>query len=191
VSLRISSGKFRGRVLFAPQNKETRPSLASLRSAVFNICQQSIEGALFLDLFAGSGAMGLEALSRGAQKTYFIERNFAAIQCIKKNIELLEVETQAEILKGEAYSALEEAAKRGLEFDIIYMDPPYSLKDQEDNPLITKCIEIIEKQNLLREGGVLFIEEASYKKESHAMKKLLLKDRRKMGNCQLFRYMHG
>ena len=116
MSLRIVSGKFKGRVLQSPKGLKTRPTQESLREAIFNICQGSIVGAAVLDLFAGSGAIGFEALSRGASHVTFVEKDHAAIASIRKNIELLEVVHQASLFPQDALHVM----KRLAPFDFIF-----------------------------------------------------------------------
>lgn len=125
MTLRIIAGKFKGRILKIPKSSRTRPTQGMLREAIFNICQNEIEGALFLDLFAGSGAMGLEALSRGAARATFVEQNRQAIACIKENIKTLQVENQAALIPADVSLALTLLAKQKTQFDLIYIDPPY------------------------------------------------------------------
>ena len=89
MTLRIIGGKFKGRLIKTPKGEKTRPTSAILRKAVFDICQNQITDARFLDLFAGSGAMGLEALSRGASHATFVERDKHSVSCLKENLALL------------------------------------------------------------------------------------------------------
>src|SRR5580700_58901 len=100
--MRIISGKYRGRVLSAPKSKLTRPSSSLVRGAVFNILQDSVEGAEFLDLFAGSGLVGLEALSRGAKHATFVEKENNALVALTKNVKSLGVGAESTILRGDA-----------------------------------------------------------------------------------------
>jgi 16S rRNA (guanine966-N2)-methyltransferase len=127
MSLRIIAGQFKGRLLKAPKGPSTRPTQGMLREAVFNICQNEVEGARFLDLFAGSGAMGLEALSRGATHITLVEQNRQAIACIKENIQFLQVASQTTLIPTEAKRALSLLTKEGALFDIVYIDPPYDI----------------------------------------------------------------
>ena len=121
--MQIIGGEFKKRKLFAPKGDQTRPSKNMLRETFFNICFQRVEGAIFADLFAGSGAIGLEALSRGAKHVYFIESHKNAIQAIEKNIALLKVENRVTFLKGDVFNFLPKI--KGY-LDIIFSDPPYA-----------------------------------------------------------------
>lgn len=124
-----------------------RPTSSKLRGSVFNSLQDRIEGASFLDLFAGSGAVGLEALSRGASSATFIERDLTAIQCIRENLQRLKEE--ATILKMPVIHGLKRLNQR---FDIIYIDPPYALD-------IHPILELL-PPHLSREG-IVVVEQSS------------------------------
>ncbi|MBX7067100.1 MAG: 16S rRNA (guanine(966)-N(2))-methyltransferase RsmD [Parachlamydiales bacterium] len=144
--MKIIAGTFKGRNLKAPKSSTTRPTQGMLREAVFNICQNEIEGARFLDLFAGSGAMGLEALSRGASLAVFVEQNRQAIGIIKENISALQVESMAKVIPTNATRALQ--ILEGQKFDLIYIDPPYDLK-----------VDLTPVAGLLSPHGTVFLEE--------------------------------
>ena len=154
--MKIISGNYRNRLLKAPKGEKTRPTLAILRKALFDIVQSYIVDAHFLDLFAGSGLIGLEALSRGAAHTTFVEKERAALQAIKENIQALHVETQTEILPYDALRALRTCAKKRKAFDIIYIDPPYTLIER--TPILSDLLLFIDSHKLLRQEGALFIE---------------------------------
>ncbi len=147
MALRILSGAFKGRILKSPNEKTTRPTQGVLRSAVFNICQADLENATFLDLFAGSGAMGLEALSRGAKSSTFVEKDRKAAACIRENIALLGVSNRTEVFSLDALTALHKMTKP---FDIIYIDPPYDTN-------LFEIVETLLSRHLL--SSWLFIEE--------------------------------
>ncbi|MDB6081467.1 MAG: hypothetical protein JWO53_739, partial [Chlamydiia bacterium] len=123
--MHIIAGSFRHRKLVAPQGDKTRPTSSRLRETVFNICQGSIENTNFLDICAGSGAMGLEALSRGAKSAIFIDNNQQAIRAISKNISLCGVEKLTEIIYKDALGALKQLEQSNHKFDLCYLDPPY------------------------------------------------------------------
>jgi 16S rRNA (guanine(966)-N(2))-methyltransferase RsmD len=125
MTLRLIAGTFKGRLLKTPKGPSTRPTQGMLREAVFNICQNEIDSARFLDLFAGSGAMALEALSRGAAHATLVEQNRHALACIRENIAALQVEKQTTLIPYDANRALPLLTKQGALFDIIYIDPPY------------------------------------------------------------------
>ena len=183
MTLRIIGGVFKGRTLQAPQTDATRPTQGMLREAIFNICQNEIGGARFLDLFAGSGAIGLEALSRGASSATFVEQNHTAISCIKENIAALQVATQVHLIPNGAKKALELLAKQSAQFDLIYLDPPY------DTPFDLRLLV-----PLLAPNGTLFLEERHHPKQVHKpieFPGLKLKNSRRFGIAMLTIYTAG
>lgn len=151
--MQIIGGLYKSRLLVAPKGDQTRPSKNMLRETLFNICAPFIDDALFVDLFAGSGAIGLEAISRGARQVYFVESHKNAIDAIEKNIGSLKVEKQTAILKGDVFKNL---AKVSEKIDIIFADPPYS-KDPKES-LALKLLAYLEKHEVLKSEGIFFLE---------------------------------
>jgi 16S rRNA (guanine966-N2)-methyltransferase len=189
--MHIIAGLYRQRHLTTPKTCLTRPTSNRLREALFNICQQTIEGARFLDIYAGSGAMGLEALSRGAQSATFIDSHKDAIHCIESNIATLQVQDKTQLLRGEAFAMLKWLEKQGQTFDIIYADPPYrTLGSHTSLFLSAQIIQWIDTHHLLASEGLLFVEEdfQSQPQMEH-LEKLKLKDSRRMGHAALQQYL--
>ncbi len=124
--IRITGGEDKGKRINVPKGLQTRPSTDFLRQAVFNLLQKDIRHANFLDLFAGSGAFGIEALSRGATHATFVDQSAAAIACIRKNIDALDFRDRATILRADSTRWLK---KNSTQFDIAYIDPPYDRSD--------------------------------------------------------------
>ncbi len=122
--VRITGGIFRGRGIQTPDHQQTRPTQAKLRQALFNSLQSQIPDAKVLDLFAGSGALGFEALSRGAEFVVFVESSRSTFKLIQKNIDLLNVLEKTELL-GESVTSVIERLKRFAPFDLVLADPPY------------------------------------------------------------------
>ncbi|HEV3270264.1 MAG TPA: 16S rRNA (guanine(966)-N(2))-methyltransferase RsmD [Candidatus Rhabdochlamydia sp.] len=160
MSLRILGGTFRGRLLKSPKTKLTRPTLAVLRKAVFDILHNKIKDALFLDLFAGSGAIGIEALSRGASHVAFVDNNPLAIRCLKENIQLLQLEKQSSILLCSYKQALKQLLKKEIQFDIAYIDPPYELSLK--TTILQEVFALFDHSCLIKPGGIVFIEETTH-----------------------------
>lgn len=175
--MKISGGEFKGRTLKTPKGPATRPTKSILREAFFNICQHEIQGARFLDLFAGSGSMGFEALSRGAASVVFVEQNPNAIRCIRENIALLQMQTRAELLPADVFSALKRLEKRKDSFNLIYIDPPYD-KVAELAPLI---LQELKERALIAEHGTVFLEGPSRTKPLDCFSK-----ERTFGNARLY-----
>ena len=125
--MRIVAGSRKGHRIAAPKGADTRPTSDRVREAVFSILG-TVEGAAVLDLFAGSGAMGLEALSRGAASCTFVERDRAAARVIGANLEKLRL-TGAVVVTGDVASALRDERSRGRRYDLVLVDPPYDAWD--------------------------------------------------------------
>jgi 16S rRNA (guanine966-N2)-methyltransferase len=122
--VRVVAGTRGGRRLTAPAGRGTRPTSDRVREALFSILGD-VEGLRVVDLFAGSGALGIEALSRGAASAVFVERDPRAARAVRTNLEALELE--AAVLVRDAVAALEDAARRGDQYDLAFLDPPYGL----------------------------------------------------------------
>jgi 16S rRNA (guanine966-N2)-methyltransferase len=160
--MRIIAGKFKGASLKSPKGLDTRPTPSRLREMLFNIVQHKIEGCIFLDLFAGSGLMGFEAISRGAKTATLIDNNFHSIQCIKSNVKQLGLTSEIQVFKSDVIKCLERYAKQNKQFDIIYVDPPYEteiLYDKKTLLLSTLVLNLVDSARLLTPNGLLFIEE--------------------------------
>jgi 16S rRNA (guanine966-N2)-methyltransferase len=123
--MRVIGGEFRSRVLKSVPGLDVRPTPDKLRESLFSIIAPQIEGRIFADLFAGSGAVGIEALSRGAARAIFVETNRAAIQAIRANLKALGLEARSSVLQLRATQALP-----GLRADIVFLDPPYPMESE-------------------------------------------------------------
>lgn len=183
--LQIIGGTFKKKKLKSPKGLSTRPTSSRLREAVFNICQQEVVGSRFLDLFSGSGAMGIEALSRGADLAVFVDKDKLAVDCIRSNLKTLSLEKQARVVMGDAAAFLSQFGT----YDIIYVDPPYTEKGAEIC-YSHQILFAIDQSQLLAAGGMLFIEEGSvWKPEVEALKSLHLKNSRKVGRSMLHQFL--
>jgi 16S rRNA (guanine966-N2)-methyltransferase len=123
--MRVIGGEFRSRVLKSLPGLDVRPTPDRLREALFNILAARIEGAVFADLYAGTGAVGIEALSRGAAQAIFVEQKHAAVQVIRENLKTLGIAARAEVRHGRATAVIPR-----LEADIVFLDPPYPLEKE-------------------------------------------------------------
>lgn len=188
--MKIIGGIYRNRNLVTPKGLEVRPSASRLREALFNICQTYIEGAQFLDLFAGSGAIGFEALSRGAKSVTFIDNSRESIRTIQQNAKSLDVENQVKILLGDTFELLERLSQQDQSFDIIFADPPYHSKGQDNISYGEKILTELDHRSLLSDQGVLFLEESSSAlPENFSFKNISLKSKRRMGRSLLLEYI--
>lgn len=146
--MRVVAGKHRSRPLISPKNRDVRPTTDMIKESIFNIIQNDVVGSKFLDLFAGSGAIGIEAISRGADKVVFVDNSKESIGIIKQNLQMLKEESQ--VIFGDYEYALTRL-KNG-EFDIIFLDPPYSFKD------IATILDKIKENNVLSSSGIVIFE---------------------------------
>ena len=163
--LRIIAGSLKNRLLRVPKGSQTRPTSNMLRESFFNICQTYIEEALFLDLYSGSGAMGIEALSRGAAKATFVDACKESIVCIRENLKLLDIENRSEIVTTPVEQALKRFVKQGRKFDLIFADPPYSTKltkSKNNKAESLLVIQFLNENQLLESQGRFFVEEGDF-----------------------------
>jgi 16S rRNA (guanine(966)-N(2))-methyltransferase RsmD len=130
--MRIEGGTALGRVLQTPGGKNTRPTDGRTREMLFNSLGERVVSARFLDLYAGSGAVGLEALSRGAEFVVFVEQEHAAIRALRQNLKILGWEEKALVWGGNVRSALPKLDENGEKFDLIFADPPFTLPKEAD-----------------------------------------------------------
>ena len=146
--MRIIAGKYKGKILSEFELSSTRPTSDLVRGAIFNILGEKVNGSTFLDLFAGTGAMGIEAISRNAKQVVFVDNNQESINLIKKNTSFLK-ENNYKIKKCDCFEALKELSAQQYCFDVILIDPPYK------TDLAEKCIKQIIKHDLLQNSGVV------------------------------------
>ncbi len=149
--MRVIAGKYGSRPLRAPRGMTTRPTLDQTREALFNMLQGRTEAARFLDLYAGTGAVALEALSRGAQRAVLCDQSRAACACIRENIRSLGCEAQARLLEMPDIRAIALLAREGMRFDLVYLDPPYAMN-------LTQAMTLIVRSDLLAPGALLITE---------------------------------
>ena len=146
--IRITGGENRSRLLETPNTTLTKPTMDKVRAAVFNALGDSVKNSRVLDLFAGSGSYGFEALSRGAKFATFVDSSFEAIKAIKKNAANLDREN-VEILNKDVLAFLEQNSQ---EFDIIFADPPYKLD------VYKEMVETLIRRNILSSNGIIVLE---------------------------------
>jgi 16S rRNA (guanine(966)-N(2))-methyltransferase RsmD len=131
--MRVIAGKYKSRRLEAPQGMQTRPTSDRLRETLFNVVSPRVNDSVWLDLFAGSGAIGIEALSRGARSVYFVETASSAARTIRKNLHSLQIEEGFEVIERDAGVALRMLDSQAVSCDFIFLDPPYrKMADYED-----------------------------------------------------------
>lgn len=130
--MRVIAGQYRSRPLSAPPGRHTRPTSDRLRETLFNVLAARVEGSLFVDLYAGSGAVGIEALSRGAREVVFVEQAPPALQTIRANLSLLKIHAGYALESFSAAAAIKRLATQGREVDILFLDPPYEAAEEYD-----------------------------------------------------------
>ncbi len=130
--MRIIAGDAGGRLLTAPKGMDTRPTQDKVKESLFSILRNDLADARVLDLFAGSGALGLEALSRGADYAVFADKARAAQDCVQKNIQALRMETRTRLLRCHWKMALKKLEEEGEHFDLIFLDPPYRMEGADE-----------------------------------------------------------
>ncbi len=144
--MRVISGKCRGRRLLEPPGREVRPTTDQVKEAMFNIIQFDVEGRRALDLFAGTGQLGIEALSRGARECVFVDVSRDSLKLVRENLRRCELE--APVIQCDAESFL----RRGERFDLIFMDPPYGMG------LESAALEAVKAFDILSVGGIMVCE---------------------------------
>lgn len=176
--MRVIAGTARSLPLKTPEGKDTRPTTDRIKETLFNMLQTQIPGSVFVDMFSGSGGIGIEAISRGASKAYFVENAPKAISCIEQNLVFTKFTEHAIVLKQDAASALHSIREE--EVDIIFMDPPYEQEHEKrvlaqlsQMKYVTEDTLIIVEASLdtdfsyLEEYGFVLEREKKYKTNKH------------------------
>ena len=178
--MRIIAGERKGHTIFAPKGLETRPTSDRVRENVFNIVAPWIEGARVLDLYAGSGAMGLEALSRGAAAAVFAEADPEAVRVIERNLDRLRL-TGATVLRLNASTALAQEVAAGRKYDLVLADPPYAMTDYT---ALSRYLP-----GVLADDGLLVLESAA--KTEPDIPGLAVRTTRKYGSTRVTVFEHA
>lgn len=179
--MRVISGKARGTKLSSIESLSTRPTLDRVKESLFNIIQNNLRGAVVLDLFAGSGQLGIEALSRGADKAYLCDINRDAVKMIKQNLEKTKLKDKAVVINEDYKKALR-ILNTNEKFDIIFIDPPY-----KEDISVDSIIDIIHESRL-KENGIMIIETDEIERDLREINKIeniKIIDQRKYGRASL------
>jgi len=156
--MRVTGGALKGRRLLAPKGAEIRPMRDQVRAALFNVLGDLVRGSRFLDLFAGTGSVGIEALSRGAEHAVFVDRDPQAIKLIKENLENLDLVGRATVRREDVFVALERLHRQGRKFDLVFIGPPYGKN------LAHQTLKRLSELDLLTQEAVVITE--IFKKEA-------------------------
>jgi 16S rRNA (guanine966-N2)-methyltransferase len=148
--MRVVTGEAKGRKLKAPKTMGTRPIIDRVKTALFDILSTEVEDARFLDLFGGTGSVGIEALSRGASHATFIEMNYKVLQLLRENLQITRLADRAETLHGDAFKFLQSA--QGRAYDIIYVAPP------QYHEMAARALQLLDGSPLVAPGGLVIVQ---------------------------------
>lgn len=154
--MRIIAGKFGSQPLAAPKGWKTRPTSDRLRETLFNVLAPHIPGTVFADLYAGTGAVGIEALSRGARRVYFAENAKPPLATLRRNLEKFGIGPEAQVEPGGTVALLRRLLKEGVQLDIVFLDPPYSNRAEYETTL-----QLLSEQGVLGAGAIVVAEHSS------------------------------
>lgn len=163
--MRVIAGTARSLPLKTPTGMDTRPTTDRIKETLFNVIQNEVPGAAFIDMFSGSGGIGIEALSRGARKCYFLENDKEALNCIKDNLKFTRFEDQAVVLSQDAFLSLNNIYEK--EIDVIFMDPPYRQEMEKQALQLLKTMKYVTPDTLIiveasKETDFSYLDEMGY-----------------------------
>ncbi|SFH51005.1 16S rRNA (guanine(966)-N(2))-methyltransferase RsmD [Tindallia magadiensis] len=177
--MRIISGVAKGHKIKAPKGDLVRPTTDRVKESVFNTIQHKVISSIVIDLFAGSGGLGIECISRGAAHVYFVEWSSGHVKCIKENLIKARLETSATILHQEVSLAIRQLYQNKIQADIIFLDPPYQQQ------LVNPTLELISKYELLSEDGIIVVEHSKAEILSKKIEALIQTKQKKYGDSMI------
>lgn len=180
--MRVISGKARGLKLDTPKNLDVRPTTDRVKESLFNIINPYIRESNILDLFAGTGSLGIECLSRGAKNCVFVDKSKDSIGIVKSNVKKARVENKSTILNIDFKDAVKRLSVQNQKFDVIFMDPPYY-----ENMFID-CLKSIDELNLLKEDGLIVVEHDTKDLFDDSIGRLYKSREKKYGNTTITFY---
>jgi 16S rRNA (guanine966-N2)-methyltransferase len=175
MNLRIIGGRLRGKKLYSAPGTHTRPTADRVREAIFNILNTEVVGTKVLDMFAGTGCFGLEALSRGAERAVFIDNHRLPVSVIKKNIAACRFDAVARIHKCDFRYDANRLSIIGNGFDLVFMDPPYN------QGLVESTLVLLGTKELLKKEAIVIVEHTSLEPIGESIKPFVVEDQRKYG----------
>lgn len=184
IYLRIIAGKARGHKLIPPATMETRPTLDRVKEAMFSSIQLYIPEGTVVDVFAGTGSLGLEAASRGPREVYLFDKSETTFPLLKENVKNLRFEDFCFPMNTDAYIGLKNLAKMGKQFDIIFIDPPYCKE------MIPEAIKIVKENNLLKVDGIIVTKIDSIEEIYLGYDNIKLSKSKKYGNTTVCYYKY-
>ena len=180
--MRVISGKVRGLKLNAPKNDDVRPTTDRVKESLFNMINSYMMDSDILDLFAGTGSLGIECLSRGANKCVFVDNSKESLNIVKSNIKKARLENESTILNLEFKSAINTLGLKKQQFDVIFMDPPYYKN------MFSDALSAVDNNNLLKEDGIIVVEHDTVDKFPDNMGRLYKSREKKYGNTTITFY---
>ena len=150
--MRVIAGTARSLRLETIDTMDTRPTTDRIKETLFNIISRELPDCTFLDLFSGSGAIAIEALSRGAKQAVLVEQNRKAVDCINRNLEFTKLKDKARVITGDCVAAIDSLERSGLVFDIIFMDPPYGCQWEK------RVLELLKNTQILGKDTMIIVE---------------------------------
>ncbi|MGL5715235.1 MAG: 16S rRNA (guanine(966)-N(2))-methyltransferase RsmD [Paraclostridium sp.] len=181
--MRIISGKVRGLKLNTPKNDDVRPTTDRVKESLFNIINGYMIDSNVLDLFAGTGSLGIECLSRGANKCVFVDVNKSSIDLVRSNIKKARMESESDVINLDCKSAIDRLKTRNEKFDLIFMDPPYY------ENLFVNTLEKISDSNILDTDGLIVVEHDTVQDIPDSVGILVKQKSKKYGNTTLSFYV--
>ena len=177
--MRIIGGRAKGRKLIAGKTRGIRPTLDKVKESIFSMIQGHVEGGVVLDLFAGTGNLGLEALSQGAKKAIFVENDRTPLVILMRNIDLCGFRDRAEILSLDAEVALKALRRRAEKVDLVFIDPPYG------SGYVDKTLRFINSHDMVNKGGAIVVEHGSAETPAAQWGRLSLRKRKRHGDTTI------
>ena len=170
--MKVISGLLKGRNIDGYNIDGTRPTMDRVKESLFGMIQNHIKNSIVLDLFAGSGQLGIEAVSNGANLCYFIDNNKEVIKTLNKNITNLNINKNTKVILSDWKKSLNDFSNQNLKFDIIFVDPPY------DYDVYEKILEKVSSLNLLNENGIIVLEHQNLKLKDEYNNLILYKNKK-------------
>lgn len=180
--MRVISGKARGLKLNAPKNDDVRPTTDRVKESLFNMINSYMMESEILDLFAGTGSLGIECLSRGADRCVFVDSSKESIGIIKANIKKARVEAESTVLNSDFKSAIKSLSLKNQSFDVIFMDPPYYKN------MFSEALSGVDQYNLLKEEGIIIVEHDTKDEFPDSIGRLYKSKDKKYGNTTITFY---
>lgn len=182
--MRIIAGEARGRKILSPEGMNTRPTLDRIKESIFNIIQTRTYGAVTIDVFAGTGSLGLESVSRGAKECYLVDKHPVSFSLLQTNVENLKFTDRCKCLNMDSYEALNMLGRKNIKFDLMFIDPPYK-KD-----MIPPAMDIVSNYNMLMEDGLIVCKIDTSEEIYNGNEQIVLVDHRRYGNTTVCFYKY-